>query len=483
MRSHPLKIQENTMSSRPFSVRTIVCAVAAALVLPSVESAAETPNVVLVFADDQGYQDLGCYGSPNIKTPNIDSLAETGMRFTSFYSAYCVCSASRASLMTGCYQPRLSMPGVLGPRGNVGLHPNEMTIADMLKTKGYATMCIGKWHLGDRPEVLPTAQGFDHYFGLPYSNDMARISGWGNGPDDLDKIWKLKKWDIYQNHLYRDEERIEGPVNQVTLTDRYTEEALEFITKNKDKPFFLYMPHTMPHVPLFVGDDRFDEDPRKAYKLTIEHVDWSVGQILKTLDDLEIADNTIIIYTSDNGPWLSKNHHGGSALPLRAGKGTTYDGGMRVPGIVRWPGHVPAGTETEEVAASIDILPTLAEITGAKLPDHQIDGLSLLSLWKDPKSPSPHREVGYFYYKNGRVEAVRMGQWKLRLATRKPPRKNAAAAPTVSAVELYDLGADIGETNNLVAKHPEVVAKLKAVAAEYDAELKANVRPLWRAGE
>ncbi|MCH2579939.1 MAG: sulfatase-like hydrolase/transferase, partial [Planctomycetes bacterium] len=247
------------------------------------------PNVVLVYADDQGYQDLGCYGSPNIKTPNIDGLAREGVRFTSFYSAYCVCSASRAALMTGCYQPRLNIPGVLGPRGSVGLHPDEVTIADLLKTKGYATMCIGKWHLGDRPEVLPTAQGFDHYFGLPYSNDMARIKGWGNNAPDLDKIWKLKKWDIYNNHLYGDDKRIEGPVDQVTLTDRYTAQAVEFIRTNKAKPFFLYMPHTMPHVPLFVSDERYDADPKKAYKLTIEHIDWSVGQILKTLAELGLA--------------------------------------------------------------------------------------------------------------------------------------------------------------------------------------------------
>ena len=466
-------------------MKTLLLVLATLSALAGSSLAAEKPNVIIIFADDQGYQDLGCQGSPDIETPHIDGLAKAGMRFTSFYSAYCVCSASRASLMTGCYQPRISMPGVLGPRGGVGLHPDETTIADLLKTKGYATMCIGKWHLGDRPEVLPTAQGFDHYFGLPYSNDMARVKGWGNSTADLDKIWELKKWDIYNNHLYRDTERIEGPVDQVTLTDRYTDEALKFIRSShgEQKPFFLYMPHTMPHVPLFVSDARYDKDPKKAYKLTIEHIDWSVGQILKALDELEIADDTLIVYTSDNGPWLSKSHHGGSALPLRSGKGTTYEGGMRVPGIVRWGGRVPAGSVCDEVASTIDLLPTIAEITGAQLPDHPIDGLSILATLKDPKTASPRREAGYFYYRNNRIEAVRLGDWKLRIGAAKKPKRakgQASAAPPKRSVELYNLTAEINESTNLAAKHPEVVAKLQKLAEDYDADLKANTRPLWR---
>jgi len=477
------------------SRRTILglLVVAAASLTTAAVHAERTPNVIIVYADDQGYQDLGCYGSPNIETPNIDGLAAAGMRFTSFYSAYCVCSASRAALMTGCYQPRLNMPGVLGPRGPVGLHPNEVTIADMLKAKGYATMCVGKWHLGDRPEVLPTAQGFDHYLGIPYSNDMARMKGWGNDPASLDKIWDLKKWDIYDNHLYRDAERVEGPVNQVTLTDRYTEAALGFIRKNKSKPFFLYMPHTMPHVPLFVSDDRYDKDPKRAYELTIEHIDWSVGQILATLDELKLADDTVVVYSSDNGPWLSKKHHGGSALPLRAGKGTTFDGGMRVPGIVRWPGHVPAGTVTDEVASTIDLLPTIAAITGADLPSHPIDGLNILATLKNPKAASPHREAGFFYYKNNRVHAVRAGKWKLHIGQQPKKRNNKnrnknkrrqgpVKPPAAPKATLYDLDADIAESKDVAGQHPEVVKRLLALASKYDADLKANSRPVWRAG-
>jgi len=426
----------------------------------------DTPNFIIVFCDDQGYQDLGCFGSPDIKTPNVDRLAAEGMRFTDFYSAYCVCSASRASLLTGSYQPRISMRGVLGPHTNTGLHPDEVTIADMLKTKGYATMCVGKWHVGDTPETLPAAQGFDHYFGLPYSNDMARQKGWGNGPDDLDKIWKEKRWDIYNNELYRDTEIIESPVNQVTLTDRYTQEALQFVRDNHDQPFFLYLAHTMPHVPLFVSDERYKSDPHLAYKLTIEHIDWSVGQIMKTLNELELAENTFIVYTSDNGPWLSKKHHGGSALPLRAGKGTTYEGGMREPCVMRWPARIRPGQVCQQVASTIDLLPTFAAIVDAELPeDRPIDGLDITTLLDDPETPSPHDTAGYFYYKNNKVEAVRLGKWKLHL--KKQP-------------ELYDLRADIGEQDNLADDEPGIVARLTNFAARYDEDLKANSRPAWR---
>jgi arylsulfatase A-like enzyme len=424
------------------------------------------PNFIIVFCDDQGYQDLGCFGSPNIETPHIDRMAAEGLRFTDFYSAYCVCSASRASLLTGSYQPRISMPGVLGPRSNVGLHPDEVTIADMLKTKGYATMCIGKWHVGDRPETLPTAQGFDSYFGLPYSNDMARQKGLGNNPPDLDRIWKEKRFDIYNNELYRDEQVVESPVNQITLTDRYTAEAVKFIEANKATPFFLYLAHAMPHVPLFVSEDRYAPDPKLAYKLTIEHIDASVGQIVRALNANGIADNTLIVYTSDNGPWLSKQHHGGCALPLRAGKGTTYEGGMRVPTVMCWPARIKPGQTCTQVAATIDLLPTFAALVGAELcPDRPIDGRDISCLLDNPNAESPHDTVGYCYYKNGGLEAFRLGKWKLHLKKQ---------------LELYDLRADIGESDNVADANPDVVAKLQDIAARYDADLKANSRPVWR---
>ncbi len=439
------------MILRAFFVLTVTMATMSGAVVGAGEETAR-PNFIVVFCDDQGYQDLGCFGSPNIDTPNIDRLAAEGMRFTDFYSAYCVCSASRASLLTGSYQPRISMRGVLGPHTKTGLHPDEITIADMLKTKGYATACVGKWHVGDTRQTLPAAQGFDHYFGLPYSNDMARQKGWGNNAPDLDKIWTEKRWDIYNNELYHDTEIIESPVNQVTLTDRYTDFAVEFVRENREQPFFLYFANTMPHVPLFVSDGRYNPDPELAYKLTIEHIDWSVGQIMANLEDLGIAKNTFIVYTSDNGPWLSKKHHGGSALPLRAGKGTTYEGGMREPCVMRWPARIKPGQVCKQVAGTIDLLPTFAGIVEATLPaERPIDGHDIAALLDDPTAPSPHDTAGYFYYKNNKVEAVRLGKWKLHLKKQ---------------LELYDLRADISEGNNLAESEPNIVARLQNFAAQ-----------------
>jgi len=428
---------------------------------------AKSPNFVIVYCDDQGYQDLGCFGSPNIKTPNVDRLAAEGIRFTDFYSAYCVCSASRASLLTGCYQPRISMRGVLGPHTRTALHPDEVTIADMLRNRGYATAMVGKWHVGDTPETLPTAQGFDSYFGIPYSNDMARMKGWGNNAVDLDKIWSLKKWDIYNNELYRNRKVIESPVNQVTITDRYTAESLKFIRANKDKPFFLYLAQTMPHVPLFVSDDRYNADPHQAYRLTIEHIDWSVGQIMQTLDELELTENTFVVYTSDNGPWLSKKHHGGSALPLRAGKATTYEGGMRVPCVMRWPARIKPGQVCSQVASTIDLLPTFASIAGAELDTSRpIDGLDVCNLLDDPDSESPHEKTGFYYFRNNKLDAIRLGDWKLHFKTK---------------LELYNLREDIAESKNQAEQESERVKQLTDVAERYHADLKAHTRPAWSA--
>ena len=436
-------------------------------------SAQDSPktNFVIIFNDDQGYQDLGCYGSPNIDTPNIDRLAAEGMRFTDFYSAYCVCSASRASLLTGCYQPRISMKGVIGPHTKQGLHPDEITIADLLKTQGYATAMIGKWHVGDTEHTLPTRQGFDSYFGVPYSNDMARRKGWGNNAPDLDKIWKQKKWDIYQNELYRNLDVVESPVDQTTLTQRYTEEAVKFVRQAKDGPFFLYLAHNMPHVPLFVPDEIYEADPKRAYELVIEHIDWSTGQIMAVLDELGLTENTFVVYTSDNGPWLSKDHHGGSAAPLRSGKGTTYEGGMRVPAIMRWPGKIKPGQVCEQVAATIDLLPTFATIAGAKMPGSRpIDGLDISELLANPAADSPHDLAGFLYYRSNLPEAIRLGDWKLREFKKNGP-------------ELYNLRHDIGETNNLAAMNPEKVAQFRELRDTYDAQIKANARPAWNAAK
>ncbi|MHC4116570.1 MAG: sulfatase family protein [Planctomycetota bacterium] len=418
------------------------------------------PNFVIIFADDQGYQDVGCFGSPNIKTPNLDGMAAEGMKFTDFYSACSVCSPSRAALMTGCYPPRVGITQVLFRRHNVGLNPQEITVADILKGQGYATACVGKWHLGHLPEFLPTSNGFDSYFGIPYSNDMDGIKGKDR---NLDRAWREKDYSPWDVPLIRNKEVIEQPAVQTTLTERYTDEAVKFINKNKDRPFFLYMPHTMPHVPLFVSDEFYVKDVFKAYKATIEQIDDSVGQVLTALKEAGVDKNTLVIFTSDNGPWLSKKHHAGSALPLRDGKFTTYEGGMREPCIMRWPARIPAGKVCSEICGTIDVLPTFAALAGAKLPtDRVIDGKNIWPLMAGrSRAKSPHK--AYFYYKGTTLEAVRKGKWKLRRSKK--------------TTELYDLEVDISEKNNLAEKHPDVVRRLTNTMKEFDAELKANSRP------
>lgn len=426
------------------------------------------PNFVIIFTDDQGYQDIGCFGSPLIKTPNLDRMAAEGMKFTDFYSANSVCSPSRAALLTGCYPTRVSVPGVLFPRHTVGLHPDEVTIADLLKRRGYATACIGKWHLGHKPKFLPTRQGFDSYLGIPYSNDMtidreanlARNVVLRNGmsADRIRSEKPKKNW----VPLMRDEEVIEYPADQTTLTQRYTAEAIKFIKANRETPFFLYLPHTMPHIPLFASPKFKGKSKRGLYGDTIEEIDWSTGQILKTIKSLGLDDKTLVIYTSDNGPWKLNGGRGGHADPLRGFKFQTYEGGMRVPCIMRWPGKIPAGKVCSEIAATIDFLPTVAKLAQAKLPKQKIDGRDIgLLLEGKAGAKSPHD--AYFYYRGNNLQAVRAGKWKLRQL------KNR--------VELFDLDKDISEASNQADAHPDVVARLKKRIADFDRQLKAEKRP------
>ncbi|MFT5498991.1 MAG: arylsulfatase A, partial [Kiritimatiellia bacterium] len=344
---------------------------------------AATPNFVLIFIDDQGYGDLSCYGSKTIKTPHIDRLATEGRKFTSFMVASPVCTPSRAALLTGCYPKRVGMhEHVLFPQSTRGLNPEEHTIADHLKAQGYATACFGKWHLGHQPQVLPTANGFDTYYGIPYSNDMNHPDNKGKpkgGPDGMDLLWNdpastLTKW---KTPLMEDEKIVELPADQRTVTRRYTQKAIDFISTHKSEPFFVYLPHSMPHIPLYVPDDVRDPDPKHAYINTIEHIDAEVGRLLTHLDKLKLTENTYVIYTTDNGPWLQFKHHGGSAGPLREGKGTTFEGGQRVPYLIRGPG-IPAGTVCNELTGTIDVLPTIAALTGTPLPTGKaIDGLDV----------------------------------------------------------------------------------------------------------
>ncbi len=441
------------------------------LLAATVTRAAEKPNFIIIFTDDQGYNDLGCFGSKKIDTPHIDQMAEEGRRFTSFYVAANVCTPSRSALLTGCYPKRIGMEKhVIFPSQNHGLHTDEVTIADMLKGAGYATACVGKWHLGHRRPFLPTSQGFDSYFGIPYSNDMNHPDNKGKPRDARDLSWKdqdkyVKMW---RTPLMQDEEIVELPVNQRTITRRYTDRAIKFVTANKEKPFFLYLPHSMPHIPLFVPKDVYDPNPQNAYTNVIEHIDAEVGRLLKTVKDLGLSKNTYIIFTTDNGPWLQFNNHGGSALPLRAGKGTTYEGGHRVPFVIKGPG-IPAGTSTKAFTTSMDLFPSIAKLAGLEAKSRgKIDGMDITTVMQG-KDQSPRDEMLY-YSARGALEGLRQGDLKLRLS--KGRRGNEKPTP-----ELYNLAKDIGETENLASSMTDVVQKLTARMQELDGEITKNARP------
>ena len=426
------------------------------------------PNIVLIFADDQGYADLGNFGAKGFTTPNIDNMAREGMRFTNFYVSQAVCSASRAALLTGAYSERVSIRGALMPWASIGLNPEEETIAELLKKKGYATAAFGKWHLGHLKEFLPQQQGFDEYLGIPYSNDM-----WPVNFDGTPAIKSRKKSYPPLPLIDGDETStiIKNLDDQATLTTRYTERAVQFIEKNKDKPFFLYMPHSMPHVPLGVSDKFKGKSEQGMYGDVIMEMDWSVGEVLRTLKENGLDDNTLVIYTSDNGPWMNFGNHAGSALPLREGKGTMWEGGARVPAVMRWPGRIPAGKTSDKIASTIDILPTLAAITGADLPKRKIDGVNILPLLEGDEDANPRDH--FFYYYGGELQAVRQGRWKLhfphsyRSYKGVEPGNDGFPGPYASGktgFELYDLQEDIGEKVDMAGQEPLVVERLKALA-------------------
>ena len=419
------------------------------------------PNFVLIFTDDQGYQDVGCFGAPKIRTPHLDRMAEEGMQLRDFYAAAPTCTQSRAALLTGCYPKRIGMTSVLFPKTSVGLHPDETTIAEILKSKGYATACIGKWHVGDQTKFLPTRQGFDSYFGVPYSNDM-----------------RTKRNGVTGISLMRDEKIIEHPVELATLTKRYTEEAIRFVEAHRDGPFFLYLPHTMPHVPLAASPEFRGKSKGGLYGDVIEEIDWSVGRILAKLVELGIDERTLVVFTSDNGPALGKNEKGGAALPLRGGKLTTNEGGMRVPCIVRWPGRVPAGSVCREPAMTIDLLPTLASLAHATLPDDRtIDGRDIWPLLAGEKDArSPHDAL--YYYRGAKLEAVRSGRWKLHFPRKIVRGKDGPKAK--GAYKLYNLDRDVSESKNVARVNPDIVERLSELAIAFDEELKRNARPIGK---
>lgn len=449
---------------------------------PVADGADSKPNFVIIFADDQGYGDLGCFGSEKIKTPHIDRMATEGRRFTNFMVASPVCTPSRAALLTGCYPKRVGLhQHVLFPQSTKGLNPSEHTIADHLKAEGYATACFGKWHLGHHPETLPRQNGFDVYFGIPYSNDMNHPDNKRKPRISSDDLWRNQNSavEFWNTPLIENEKIVELPVNQRTVTRRYTDRAIDFISEHKDEPFFVYLPHSMPHIPLYVPEDAYDPDPQNAYTCVIEHIDAEVGRLMDTIRQLDLSDNTYVIYTSDNGPWLQFKNHGGSAGPLREGKGTTFEGGQRVPCVMWGPGRIPAGTQCDELVASIDILPTIAALVGSPLPqDRKIDGMDMShQLTGDVR---PTREEYLHYTSHGQIEGIRQGKWKL-LVKRPRPRRNAPqnSKPPAPQILLFDLDADLGEQNNLAAAHPDIVEKLQARMLERDAEIEANARAPW----
>jgi arylsulfatase A-like enzyme len=428
----------------------------------------ELPNIVIVFADDLGYGDLGCFGATGYETPHLDRMAAEGMKFTSFYVAQAVCGASRAALLTGCYPNRLGMLGAPSHTSRQGIHEREMLLSELVKQQGYATAAFGKWHLGHQRPFLPLQHGFDEYFGLPYSNDM-----WPFHPESGSRFPDLPL--IEGNDVTIAAVTSE---QQTQLTTWYTEHAVSFIERHHDQPFLLYVAHSMPHVPLHVSEKFKGHSEQGLFGDVIEEIDWSVGEILAVLARYELDERTLVIFTSDNGPWLSYGNHAGSAGALREGKGTTWEGGVRVPCIMRWPGQIPAGTTCDELAATIDLFPMIAGLTGASLPEHPIDGLDIGPLISgQPDARTPHE--AYFYYWGNALEAIRSGDWKLhfphnyRSLTGEPGRdgKPGGYSQAQTDLALYNLREDVGETTDVAASHPDVVSRLQELAESAREEL------------
>ena len=445
-----------------------------------IATSADLPNIVVIFIDDMGYADIGPFGSKTHTTPNLDRMAREGRRFTDFHVSSAVCSASRAALITGCYHERVGISGALGPNANIGLSDDEVTLAEICKQKNYATTCIGKWHLGHHPRFLPTNHGFDSYYGLPYSNDM-----WPNHPEELAKRaagQEVKSnyppLPLIENTLIIDAE-VTGE-DQTQLTTNYTERAVDFIRQHRAEPFLVYLPHSMVHVPLYVSSKFAGKSGAGLFGDVVMEVDWSVGLILDTLKEVGVDEKTLVIFTTDNGPWLSYGDHAGSAAPHREGKGTAWEGGIRVPTLMRWPSKIPPGTTCDEMACSVDILPTVASMIGAKLPQHKIDGHDIMPLMLGViGAVSPH-ETMPCYYANDELQAVRDPRWKLilphqyRTLAGKPGGTGGLPAKYEQVnvgLELYDMKSDRSETKNVANDFPDVVARLQVAANGWRADL------------
>ncbi len=425
-------------------------ALAAGMAGPGLANAGESrkPNFIIIFCDDLGYGDLHCYGAEKIQTPNLDRMAEEGMRFNSFYACAPVCTPSRAGLLTGRYPIHSGLMNVLFPYSQDGIGDEEITLAEALKTRGYATACVGKWHLGHLPPYLPTRHGFDYYFGIPYSNDMDSQKR-GDPPIPL----------------MRNEAIIEQPADQDTLTRRYTEEAIRFISEHKDRPFFLYLPHTMPHVPLHASNAFAGRSQGGLYGDVVEEIDWSTGEILAELKKQGLEENTLVIFTSDNGPWLSQGENGGSAGKLRLGKGSTFEGGFRVPCLMRWPGTIRAGSVYEGQAGTLDLFPTLLALAGGELPDGRAyDGCDIRPVLL---GEGDRPEKDFFYFNGQDLQACRHGRWK----AKKPFKGNVYGEPLEHPWLLFDLERDPGETTNLAEQYPAILASLQMKMKEFRKQL------------
>ena len=474
------------------------CFLFASAVLPllaaSFAKAAEVrvPNIVFLFADDLGYGDLSCYGAVDISTPNIDRMAVEGAKFNSFYVS-AVCSPTRASLMTGSHSTRVGISGVLFPRSNHGLNPDEITLPELLKSQGYATAIIGKWHLGNEDIFQPLNHGFDYWYGTPASNSQGYHPTLKQYAEDC--VWRegytresILKLEEAKCPLVRNNVVIEVPADQTQLTHRYTRETIRFITENKDKPFFVYLAHNMPHIPLHASERFVGSSQRGIYGDTIQEIDWSTGEIRRALKELGLDKNTLVIFTSDNGPNTGK---GGSAGPLKGSKGSTLEGGVRVPFVACWPGTIPSGTKSDEAITGMDLLPTLTKLAGGDVPeDRVIDGKDIWPLLAGkPNAKSPHEAI---YYLRGRgVDGIRVGDWKYRIAADKPAKEKRSKRQSASdsksnkvIVEtLYNLSDDIGEQTNVIDEHPEIAQRLKRQLATFETDLRRNLRPAGVASE
>lgn len=486
--------------SASFKLSLMAAALLSAPVITAgADKPAKTPNVVLIFTDDQGYADLGCFGAGDLRTPNVDRLARDGTRFTSFYVAQPVCTASRAALLSGCYPNRVGMAGALNHTSATGIHPGEVLLSDLCKQQGYATAAYGKWHLGHHPPFLPTRRGFDEFFGIPYSND--------NGP--LHPVTK----GIPALPMYENETIVERDPDQSQFTKRLTARAVRFIDTHADRPFFLYVPHIMPHVPIFASDKFKGSSRRGLYGDVIQELDWSVGEILSALHRNGLDEQTLVIYASDNGPFLSYGEHAGSAAPLREGKLTTFEGGVRVPCLMRWPGEIPAGRVCDELFSTMDLCVTIAHLIGAKLPDVKLDGLNLAPLLRG--EPAARGRDTFWYYSGDELHAVRQGEFKLHVPHEyltvaaepgrggkpsnfeklKPESIELSGIRGIASrhgyrvekigLSLFNLKTDPGEKTDIAAEHPDVVQQLLRIADDARADLGdaltktpgANLRP------